>query len=1309
MSSQVQRGSGITGATIIDAADWLRRARRLIAGKMMQTMLRAMFGFLFGIAVIHAGAAGAQTPIPLPQPDVPLYLNGFVYAFAKQSDGSLVFGGAFSSVNGVTRSNIARLLPDGTLDINWNPSANNTVLALTVGADDAVYAGGVFSSIGGQTRSSIAKLAGSGVGAADTTWDAAANGTVTALAVDATGSVYAGGEFTIIGGLGRSFIAKLAGNSTGAANATWNASADASVAALAVDASGFVYAGGAFAQIGGVPRGFIAKLSGGGTGAADATWNPSANANVLVLALDAIGHVYVGGTFSSIGGRSRTNLARLSSGGSGAADVNWNPGPDGAVATLMLDTGGAIYAGGAFINVGGQRRLFVARLTSAGTLDLAWDASLNSIVHALVPAGSGGVYAGGEFTRVASNVRLGLATLASNGSATTMVTDAEKPGEAYALIEQPGGGTIVGGNFEKGGQVVRSNILRLDPDGSLDANWNPSAKGYVLAMASGANNEVYVGGYFGAIGTTQRNSLAKLSGSGAGAVDPDWAPSANEIVRALAIDADGAVFAGGRFTSINGQTRNYIAKISGSGSGAVDALWNPSADGIIAALAWDSSGAIYAGGEFTQIGGQARSKIAKLAGSGAGVADPVWNPSADDFISALDVGSDDSVYAGGAFGTIGGQMRHHLAKLTRSGSGIVDPAWDPSPNGVIQALALSGAGALYTGGSFSSVGGQTRSNIAKLSSTGTGTADPNWNPAADNSVLALRIYGNGAVYVGGEFGTVGGLVRSGLAALPPTSSPVVVTTTSITNVSPSTSVVGQSYVVAFTVAATPGMPSGSVIVRDDAGALCGPTTLVGGSGTCSLTSTSAGTLTLTAGYAPDDAGAFYTSSGTAMHTVDRANTTLAITSHVPDPSTPAQVVTVTTALAVSNPGAGTPGGITVSDGIDACTILQGSSTCMFTLTTRGTRTLTAIYAGTADFEGSSASTSHHVNQLPVAASDSYQTNEDTTLAVAVAQGVLANDSDPDSSALTITNAGTFIATGIGGVVHLAASGAFDYTPPANANGSASFTYMLSDGSETSTGTVTVSVVPVNDAPTFALAANPTWPAGTNGVQTASAFAIVTNFGPPDETGQHVQAWVARTIQDANAISANVTIALDGTLNYTLTGNTGSASFGVKLRDDGGTANGGSDTSAEQIFTISVAAGADLWLTIDDGAGFVAGGHATTYVITVHNSGPDDVFGAQVELSLPSNLVSSTWSCAASAGSTCSPSGTSGIHDTVNMTNGGMLTYTLTATSVAIPEHSIVTSVTVIAPASVPDTNTTNNTAVDTDAVGIFRDGFNGNT
>ena len=96
---------------------------------------------------------------------------------------------------------------------------------------------------------------------------------------------------------------------------------------------------------------------------------------------------------------------------------------------------------------------------------------------------------------------------------------------------------------------------------------------------------------------------------------------------------------------------------------------------------------------------------------------------------------------------------------------------------------------------------------------------------------------------------------------------------------------------------------------------------------------------------------------------------------------------------------------------------------------------------------------------PVATDDSYSVAEDDVLTVS-APGVLGNDSDPDNDALTAA-----VASGPshGGVV-LNANGSFTYTPAANFNGGDSFTYDASDGDETSSATVHITVTAVNDAP-----------------------------------------------------------------------------------------------------------------------------------------------------------------------------------------------------------------------------------------------------
>ncbi len=100
------------------------------------------------------------------------------------------------------------------------------------------------------------------------------------------------------------------------------------------------------------------------------------------------------------------------------------------------------------------------------------------------------------------------------------------------------------------------------------------------------------------------------------------------------------------------------------------------------------------------------------------------------------------------------------------------------------------------------------------------------------------------------------------------------------------------------------------------------------------------------------------------------------------------------------------------------------------------------------------------NQPPVAGDDSYSVAEDTMLTVA-APGVLANDSDPESGALTIAPA----TPPAHGALTLRTDGSFDYTPAANYHGGDSFTYTVSDsGGLTATATVNLTVTPVNDPP-----------------------------------------------------------------------------------------------------------------------------------------------------------------------------------------------------------------------------------------------------
>ncbi len=102
-----------------------------------------------------------------------------------------------------------------------------------------------------------------------------------------------------------------------------------------------------------------------------------------------------------------------------------------------------------------------------------------------------------------------------------------------------------------------------------------------------------------------------------------------------------------------------------------------------------------------------------------------------------------------------------------------------------------------------------------------------------------------------------------------------------------------------------------------------------------------------------------------------------------------------------------------------------------------------------------------VNDAPVAVDDSYSFDEDTVLNVAAIDGVLLNDADTEGDSLTTD----LIAPPALGVLNLNPDGSFDYTPPADYSGTQTFTYRAFDGDYSNVATVTLDVLPVNDAPT----------------------------------------------------------------------------------------------------------------------------------------------------------------------------------------------------------------------------------------------------
>ncbi|MEM6842468.1 MAG: Calx-beta domain-containing protein [Bacteroidota bacterium] len=137
-------------------------------------------------------------------------------------------------------------------------------------------------------------------------------------------------------------------------------------------------------------------------------------------------------------------------------------------------------------------------------------------------------------------------------------------------------------------------------------------------------------------------------------------------------------------------------------------------------------------------------------------------------------------------------------------------------------------------------------------------------------------------------------------------------------------------------------------------------------------------------------------------------------------------------------------------------------------------------------------------------------------------------------------------------------------------GGTSFTLVLtvSDGDNTSAEeNVVINVTTVNDAPSFTAGANQIVNEDA-GAQTIENWATVISTGPADENNQSLTFNVSN--DNASLFSAQLAISATGTLSFTPTDDAfGIATVTVSLSDDGGTANGGDDTSDQVTFTIAV--------------------------------------------------------------------------------------------------------------------------------------------
>ncbi|HEY3756770.1 MAG TPA: delta-60 repeat domain-containing protein [Opitutaceae bacterium] len=526
----------------------------------------------------------------------------------------------------------------------------------------------------------------------------------------------------------------------------------------------------------------------GGTGLLDPNWNPNCGAQVDTFGIQVSDkQIVLGGAFTTIAGPTNAQtyqyayLARVSS-VDGSVDTTYNPQPNGQVASLALESNDNAIIGGWFtsltptlpnqqtpavaVNAG-----YVARVLTDGSVDETLGVSAANDVQQVIIQANGTIVLVGDLGLVTSSGGSHVARFYPNGNS-DLANLPNFDNTIYAVAEMPNGQLVLGGIFGSAninhttvlssGQtadlIVRHSIARLNPDGTLDNDFDPNAFGGFGVLCAYPEGGYLVGGSFTSIGNSTVRNLAHINADGS--LDESFAPNPDGPVMAIAIDnsnSSGArIVIGGEFLNpsltdeyayANAQvtTANpvpppptpipFLARLSLTGT--LDETFQPDPNGPVQAI-------LVTGSQYV-VGGQ---------------------------FSLFDLNESTDTTATTAV--------QFLARVNTDGT--IDTKFEPQPSAPVVALLLDSTNNyVIAGGSFTFL---TPNNLTSIGESGLarikladGSVDGTWNPDSQGAeigtpaIFALALQPNGEVLFAGQFN---GLVPGNAALDPTTQFPIPV-------------------------------------------------------------------------------------------------------------------------------------------------------------------------------------------------------------------------------------------------------------------------------------------------------------------------------------------------------------------------------------------------------------------------------------------------------------------------------------------------------------------------------------------------------
>lgn len=356
------------------------------------------------------------------------------------------------------------------------------------------------------------------------------------------------------------------------------------VLTTSIQSDGKIIIGGFFNNFNGIiVKNSIARLNTDGT--LDTTFDTTIGFNngnayppyVNTIAIQSNGKIIIGGLFSHYGTTYSPGIARLNSNGTLDTTFNVGNGVNGSVKSISIQSDGKIIIAGNFTSYNGIARNRIARLNTNGTLDTSFNVGngANNSVSTTVIQNNGKIVIGGFFTSYNSIPKWQIARLNTNGTLDTTFNTFSGIGVPYGInslaIQSDGKIIAVGKIPLSSTNSTISSIVRFNIDGTLDSTFNNFA-GVVQPMdiyttSIQSDGKIIIGGTFFTINGISRNRIARMNNNGT--LDTSFDPgtgigtAANKNISTISIQSDGKIIIGGDFFAYNGIERNCIARING--------------------------------------------------------------------------------------------------------------------------------------------------------------------------------------------------------------------------------------------------------------------------------------------------------------------------------------------------------------------------------------------------------------------------------------------------------------------------------------------------------------------------------------------------------------------------------------------------------------------------------------------------------------------------------------------------------------------------------------------------------------------------